>query len=408
VYIRLNILIFREEGGNRLNSFNFHLPTVIRTGIGTFQQAGQYIQEITNGKRLFIVTDSGIEKIGLLARLQQDLLCQGFEVKVFNEVKPNPRDYDCIRGGESAKEFEADCIVALGGGSVIDAAKSIAVLQVLGKRPQDYAGRGQVPKSVTPIVAIPTTAGTGAEVTRSSVITDTEKKIKFTIKDVKIAPALAIVDPELTYGLPAPLTASTGMDALVHAIEAFTCKLANPISDGLAIEAMKRIYPYLRTAVQDGTDKEARYHVMVGSTIAGMAFSHADVASVHCMAEAIGGLYDTPHGVANSMFLPYVIEYNAKANIEKHAVIARTIGIASERDCDEEATNKLVEGMKQLAKDLSIPSFSSLSQVSPSDFAYLAESAFCNGSTPSNAREIAKEDYLQLFIKAYESSVYVK
>lgn len=390
-----------------MKSFGFHLPTIIHAGTGAFLKTGEYIQEVTKGKRLFVVTDPGIEKIGLLARLQQGLSQQGFEVKVFNQVKPNPRDHECILGGNSAREFQADCIVALGGGSVIDAAKAIAVLQVLGKRPQDFAGRDRVSKQVTPIVAIPTTSGTGAEVTRSSVITDTAKKIKFTIKDVKIAPALAIVDPELTYNLPASLTASTGMDALVHAVEAFTCKLANPISDGLAIEAMKHIYPYLRTAVQDGTDKEARYHLMIGSTIAGMAFSHADVASVHCMAEAIGGLYDTPHGVANSMFLPYVIEYNAKTDIGKHAMIARTIGIASESDSDEGATNKLVEEMKQLAKDISIPSFSSLSEVSPSDFEYLAESSFHNGSTPSNARKITKEDYLQLFIKAYEAPVHV-
>lgn len=386
-----------------LNRFQFHLPTIIHSGVGTFVKTGEYIKEVTSGKRIFIVTDPGIVTIGLVERLEKDLSRCGFEYKLFTNVQPNPRDHDCILGGESAREFGADCIIALGGGSVIDSAKAIAILQVLGKRPQDYAGRGQVPSNVTPIVAIPTTAGTGAEVTRSSVVTDTEKKIKITIKDVKIAPTLAIADPELTYELPPLLTASTGMDALVHAIEAYTCKVANPISDGLALQAMKHIYPFLRKVVHEGSNKEGRYHMMIGSTIAGMAFSHSDVASVHCMAEAIGGLYDTPHGIANSMFLPFVIEYNAKADIRKHANIARTFDLVSESISDEEAASVLVEDMKQLAKDISIPAFSSLPEVRQSDFDYLAESSFINGSTPSNAREIMKVDYLNLFSRAYEA-----
>ncbi len=388
--------------------FDFHLPTKVIIGVGSFSKIGEYLMEHQLGKRVFIVSDPGIEKLGLVSQLVDDLKGHGYIPYVFTNVKPNPRDHDCIEGGMEAKNFGADSIIALGGGSVIDAAKSISILNVLGGIPQDYAGRNLVPTTVTPIIAIPTTAGTGAEVTRSSVITDTTNKIKITIKDVKIAPLLAIIDPELTYNLPAPLTASTGMDALVHAIEAYTCKRSNPIADGLALQAMKHIFPNLRTAYRDGKNKEARIQLMVGSTIAGMAFSHSDVASVHCMAEAIGGLYDTPHGVANSMFLPYVLEYNAPASIEKHAIIARTIGIASHLMSDEEATNALVEEMKQLAHDLSIPSFSSLKEVKVDDFEYLAQSAYNNGSTPSNARTISKEDYFQLFKKAYAAKDFTK
>ncbi|MBN3555501.1 iron-containing alcohol dehydrogenase [Fictibacillus nanhaiensis] len=379
----------------------FNLPTIIRAGNGEFQKLGVYVKEYVEGKRILIVTDPGIEQTGFVKQAIQMLEKQGFEVQTFNNVHPNPRDLDCTEGGEAARNFHADAIVALGGGSVIDSAKAIAILQCLGGNPQDYAGRDQVPTKVTPIIVIPTTAGTGAEVTRSAVITDTKKKVKFTIKDVHIAPLLAIVDPELTYGLPSHLTASTGMDALVHALEAYTCKLSNPISDGLAIQALKHIYPNLRTAVTNGNDREARYHLMIGSTLAGMAFSHADVASVHCMAEAIGGWYDTPHGIANSMFLPYIVEFNADAELEKHATIARTIGIASSNDSDQDAAVRLVSDMKQLAKDLSIPTFSSLPEVNENDFIYLAESAFLNGSTPSNARAITKEEYLTLFQKAY-------
>ncbi|TLS36775.1 iron-containing alcohol dehydrogenase [Pseudalkalibacillus caeni] len=384
-----------------MKAMDFHLPTVIRTGNGIFQKTGDFLKQFVKGNKIFIVTDPGIQALGLAERLQTMLAKENYETEVFNQVKPNPRDYDCKAGGEAAKAFGADIIFALGGGSVIDSAKAIAILHTLGGEPQDYAGRDNVPQQVTPLVVVPTTAGTGAEVTRSSVITDTGKKTKFTIKDVHIAPALAIVDPELTYGLPPHLTASTGMDALVHAIEAYTCKLSNPIAEGLALQGMKHIYPYLREAVYNGDNEEARYNMMIGSTIAGMAFSHADVASVHCMAEAIGGLYDTPHGVANSMFLPYLIEFNAEADLYKHATIARTIGIATTEDSELTAAHRLVEEMKQLAKDISIPAFSSLTEVREEDFDYLAESAFLNGSTPSNARDITKEDYLFLYKKAF-------
>jgi alcohol dehydrogenase len=387
-----------------MKAFDFFLPTKIKMGNGLFKHTGQYLQETVKGKKILIVTDIGIEKTGFVDELLSILSHEGYKIEIFNGVKPNPKDYDCMTGARVAKSFGADVILAIGGGSVIDSAKAIAILQRLGGKPQDYAGRNNVPAPVTPLVVIPTTAGTGAEVTRSSVITDTLNKTKFTIKDVHIAPALAIVDPELTYKLPSPLTASTGMDALVHAIEAFTCKLANPISDALALQAMKYIYPHLREAVSNGSNQESRFNVMIGSTIAGMAFSHADVASVHCMAEAIGGLYDTPHGVANSMFLPFVVEFNAKADTAKHAMIARTIGIASANDSDENATAKLVKDMKQLAIDLSIPSFHALPEVSEEDFPSLAQSSYLNGSTPSNCREITEKDYLELFRKAFKGS----
>jgi alcohol dehydrogenase len=382
-------------------NFSFHLPTKIEFGEGMIDQTAHLIGRISDKKRIMIVTDPGIERIGLVDRVKGLLAEQGYIVEIFNQVQPNPKDVDCVAGGEAAKDFRAEIILAVGGGSVIDSAKAIAVLHTHGGRPQDVEGRGNIRKEVTPIVVIPTTAGTGSEVTRSAVITDTERKFKMTIKDVRLAPSLAVVDPEITYALPSGLTASTGMDALVHAIEAFTCKLANPVSDALALGAMRHIYPHLREAVHHGYNQKARYHMMVGSLIAGMAFSHADVASVHCMAEAIGGKYDTPHGVANSMFLPYVTEFNAPADWIKHAVIARTCGIASENTDDQEATLQLVEALKQLSKDIHIPTFSSLPEANPEDFEGLAEASYLNGSTPSNAREITKDDYLQLFMKAY-------
>ncbi|MCK9918214.1 iron-containing alcohol dehydrogenase, partial [Microbacteriaceae bacterium K1510] len=233
------------------------------------------------------------------------------------------------------------------------------------------------------------------------VITDTRRKFKMTVKDVKLAPALAIIDPETTWSVPAPLTAATGMDAFVHAIEAYTCRLANPVADGLALAAMERIWRNLPVAVHEGENREARREMMVGSVMAGLAFSHADVASVHCMAEALGGLYDTPHGVANSIFLPVVTAFNASADPLKHARVAQVCGLPVAGMSESEATEHLVHALFELAKDIGIPSFSSLPYVRTEDFSQLARASYQNGSTPSNCRTITEGDYLRLFEEAY-------
>lgn len=346
------------------------------------------------------MTDPGLEKAGIPGPLIDDLRKAGFTVEIFNNVKPNPRDVDCEEGGLSIREFGADMILAVGGGSVIDAAKSIAVLHTNPGRLVQYEGRDKFKNDVVPIVAVPTTAGTGSEVTRSSVITDTSRKFKMTVKGLRLAPKLAVVDPSTTYGLPRGLAASTGMDAFVHAIESFTCTVSNPFSEAWAREAMRRIFTNLREAVLEGTQR-SRDMMMLGSVMAGVAFSHSDVASVHCMAEALGGLYDTPHGVANSMFLPVVTEFNAPANPEAHAEAARVCGLPVNGMSPSEAAAVLVEELAKMARDIGIPAFAEQPGVNPADFDRLAEASFINGSTPSNCRPITKQDYLALFHKAY-------
>ncbi len=383
-------------------SFGFHLPTVIEAGSGLIHAAGPLIQKTIGGKRALIVTDPGVRRAGLADAVRASLEKEGIVCEWFDQVEPNPKDRDVEAGGEAAKLFAADLIVAVGGGSVLDSAKAIALLHTHGGRIRDYEGRGKVVRDVTPVAAIPTTAGTGSEVTRGAVITDSSRKFKMTVKDVKLAPRLAIVDPETTYALPAAITASTGMDAFVHAIEAYTCKLANPLSDAMAEAAMNLIYRSLRTAVFDGGNKQARYDMMIGSLLAGIAFSHADVAAVHCMAEALGGLYDTPHGVANSIFLPVVTEYNIPANPAKHARAAAVCGLPVSGLTDEEAASLLVDALYRLSRDIGIPMLRSLGYVDPNDFADLAESAYRNGSTPSNCREIGKDGYLGLFRRCFD------
>ncbi|HBV99357.1 MAG: hypothetical protein JL50_21720 [Peptococcaceae bacterium BICA1-7] len=381
-------------------SFGFYLPTRIEAGCGILKNSGALVKGVTGGKRVFLVTDRGVRAAGLAGEVGDSLSREGFDCLWFDQVEPNPKDRDCEAGGEAARQFKADVIVAVGGGSVLDSAKAIAVLQTHGGYIRDYEGRGRITREITPLVAIPTTAGTGSEVTRSAVITDTERKFKMTVKDVGMAPRLAIVDPDTTRLLPPATKASTGMDALVHAVEAFTCRPANPMSDVMALAAMGRIFPSLRAAVQGG-DSGARYNMMIGSLLAGIAFSHADVAAVHCMAEALGGLYDTPHGVANSMFFPMVTAFNAQADPEKHARAAEACGLPVAGLSSAGAATMLVQELGKLAEDIGIPSFRSLDYVKEADFEKLAEASYVNGSTPSNCREITREDYLRLFRESF-------
>lgn len=383
-------------------TFAFHLPTRLELGNGLIEEAGHLTQSVTQGMKALIVTDPGICRVGIADKVKTSLLKAGFECELFDQVEPNPKDYDCVTGGQIARDFAADVIVAVGGGSVLDEAKVIALLQSYPGTVQEYEGRGKVPGPVKPLVAIPTTAGTGSEVTRSAVITDTKRKFKMTVKDVKLAPALALLDPETTYDLPLAITASTGMDAFVHAIEAYTSRVANPMSDALALAAMERIFPALRQVVADGHNVEARYQMMVGSLMAGIAFSHSDVAAVHCLAEALGGLYDTPHGVANSIFLPAVTEFNVPADPAKHARVAKVCGLPVAGLSDLEITELLVKELKQMSMDIGIPKLCELSYVNPDDFKRLAEASYMNGSTPDNCREITKEDYYRLLKQAYE------
>ncbi len=385
------------------NIFTFHLPTRIEYGCGLIKKTGEKALAVTGGKKALIVTDPGLEKTGITGTVVESMAQQGFVCSVFNQVKPNPRDIDCEEGGREAKRLGIEIVIAVGGGSVIDAAKAIALLQTHGGPLSQYEGGGIIPGPITPLVAVPTTAGTGSEATRSAVITSTAQRYKMSVKDLLLAPGLALVDPETTYLLPPGLSASTGMDALVHAIEAYTSRRANPLSDALALHAVEKIYPALPVAVFDGTNREARSDMMAGSLMAGLAFSHSDVGAVHCMAEAIGGLYDTAHGVANSIFLPAVTAFNSKEDPVRHARLAEACGLETGGLSAPGAATLLVNKLSELATEIGIPSFKDVEGVDPADFTRLAETSAANGSTPSNCRPITAEDYLELFRSAYNN-----
>jgi alcohol dehydrogenase len=264
---------------------------------------------------------------------------------------------------------------------------------------EEYEGKGKYKSPPLPVLAIPTTCGTASEVTWVSVVTHTERMFKMSIKGPLMFPAVALVDPDLLVTLPSPLIASTGMDALTHAIEAYTVKPATFMTDIFARESLKLIFQSLERAYRDiKNDKEAREKIMKGSMIAGMAFGNSDVGAVHCIAEAVGSLYDTPHGVANSVFLPYVMEFNLPAAKSRYAEIARIAGIQEEEN--EAAAQKLIQKIKDLSRSLSIPSFRDLG-IEKDKFAEIAEKSFQNNSNSSNPREAGVADYMGILEKAY-------
>lgn len=382
-----------------MSNYSFLLPTKIEYGIGVVKTVGEEARKLS-GQCALIVTDKGIRSIGIIDSIQNSLSSFGFDSYIFDDVMPNPRDNDCKTGAKYAREISADVIVAVGGGSSIDTAKAISCLVANGGKPADWEGI-KLPKEGPPLICIPTTSGTGSEVTPFAVITDTSRQMKMTLLGPEIAPKVALVDPDVTISMPKTLTASTGMDALTHAIEAYTCRCAQPITDGLALHAIKLISRSLRKAVNEGENINARSDMMYGSLIAGIAFGNSDVAGVHCLAEALGGLYDTPHGVANSIFLPYVFEFNIPADPEKHADVALAMGLNTEGLSHEEAGQMVVQELKQLCEDIKIPKLKDCKRVKQEDFEKLASYAAQNVSAESNVRRAGKKEYLNLLNRAF-------
>lgn len=384
---------------NLTRSFSFELPTRIEYGPGVFSNLALELSRL-GARRVLVVTDKGVR--GALSDLAvlDPLTEAGIEATVFDEVEPNPKDRNVEKGAAVAREFGAEALAAIGGGSPIDCAKSIAVLVSHGgDRIKAYEGKASVVRPVLPWIAVPTTAGTGSEVTFSSVISDTEEKYKMTVKSPFMTAKVALVDPELTYTVPPRTTAATGVDALTHAIEAYTVTCSEPISDAAALHAIGLIAGSLRDAVRDGRNARARSDMMLGSLLAGIAFSHADVGSVHCMAESLGGVYDLPHGVCNAILLPYVMEYNMAYCQDRYAQVAQAMG--SQAVGAGQGARAAVQAVKSLCRDIGLPALNTLG-IRESDLDVLAEMAARNISTQSNPRPMDKDDYLEVFKRAME------
>ena len=383
-----------------MKQFSFQLPTRIEFGNGVSATVGEEAKGL-GGSRALVVTDPGVVSAGLLDPVLASLKTARIVTAVFDEVAPNPREASVARGAELAIAEQCDVLVALGGGSPMDTAKAIGVIQQEGGQIADYEGLGRVGKPITPLIAIPTTAGTGSEVTFWSVITDRARSFKMSIGSPLIAARVALVDPEVTVGLPAALTAATGMDALAHAVEAYTATLSEPITDSLALTAIRLVARSLRQAYANGGNLGARYEMMLASLLATVASGNADVGGAHCMGEAIGGLYDIPHGVACAIYLPEVVDFNCIALPEKFGAIAQALGEDTAGLSLADAAKCAAPAIRKLSNDVHIPTAAEVG-VRPEDYPKLAKAASVNVSVESNCRIASEQDFVQMFEAAGE------
>jgi alcohol dehydrogenase class IV len=337
-----------------LKTYALSLSNNLIFGIGAVETVVEKAKEFGKSK-ILIITDKGVVGAGLLEKVRTPLEQAGLKTDIFDQIEPNPRDHTVLKAFEFAKKKECEMIIGLGGGSPIDAAKAVGALMTNPGPLQDYLRGTALKNPLPPLIAIPTTSGTGSEVTQFSVVTDTERSFKAGIGSPLLIPRVAIVDPSLMESMPPSLAAATGMDALTHAIECFVSVNSQPFSDALALHAIRLIGAFLRPSVANGANQEARSQMAIASTLAGVAFSNAGVGLVHAMAHPLGGRFDVPHGVANAILLPSVMRFNLIARLEKFGQVAQALGEKVEGLSAVDAGKKAVEAIIQLSADIGIP-----------------------------------------------------
>lgn len=387
-------------------SHTIALPKLLEIGGGSLAKLPDVLAAI-GSTRPYIITDMIMENLGYISRVQALLDNAGIKSNVFNAVVPEPTEASILPAVQAAREGDYDCVIALGGGSAIDSAKAIAILAHFGGVMNDYKVPRIVNEAGLPIIAIPTTAGTGSEATRVTIITDADSDEKMLCMGLGFLPTAAIIDYELTLSAPARVTADTGIDALTHAVEAYVSKKATAYTDLQALAAIKLIAPNLRTAYFDGHNRQAREALMLGATLAGIAFSNASVCLVHGMSRPIGAHFHVPHGLSNAMLLPVVTEYSIPGASERYATCARAMGITETGDSDTVANDKLLKEFRAINDDLKVPS--------PADFgidkatyfqlsSLMADQAIASGSPANNPRVPTADEIIELYKEVWQQS----
>jgi choline dehydrogenase len=373
------------------------LPTKLVHGPGALARLGEILHEL-DVKRPLLVTDPGVAAAGLVERALEHLE----NAVVFDGVRPNPDIALVDDGARVYAEADRDGLVGLGGGSSLDTAKAIGVVARHGGSILDYEwGRDPVEQRIPPTVAIPTTAGTGSEVTLWTVITDHDRKIKFNVGGTPlIAAHVGLIDPELMVGLPPAVTAATGMDALSHAIECYTCDYHQPFSDAVALQAIELVAQWLRRAVVEGSDLEARTNMAHAATLGGMAYGTESAGAAHAMSQSAGGVHDCPHGALTARVLGPVCEYNAPADPERYARIAQGFGVDTSGLAPLDAAMAGVEEVYRLTDDVGIPAMEALG-FSEDEIPMLARIAFEDPQTIGNPRPVEITDYEDIYRNAF-------
>lgn len=383
--------------------YDFFMPNVNFFGRGSVEVVGER-SKILGAKKALIVTDKFLKELkdGPVEKVTKSLEKENIDFAFYDGVEPNPKDTNVRDGLEVYNSEQCDLILTVGGGSAHDCGKGIGIAATHeGDLYENYAGIETLTNPLPPIVSVNTTAGTGSEVTRHCVITNTEKKVKFVIVSWRNTPLVSINDPELMLDKPAGLTAATGMDALTHAVESYISLGANPVTDSMAIQAIKLISDNLRQAVAYGHNIETRENMANASLLAGMAFNNAGLGYVHAIAHQLGGLYDIPHGVANAVLLPHVLEYNIISNPRKFADIAEFMGEDITGLSTRDAADKAISAIKKLSEDVNIPSNLKELGVKEKDFETMADLALQDGNAFSNPIQGNKEDIISILKSAF-------
>jgi alcohol dehydrogenase class IV len=375
-------------------------PHLILAGVNSLERLGDEAKAV-EAKKALLVTDKGVVESGIGERVQALLKKEGIEIDIFNEVIPDP-DIGCAEACiEMAKSERYELILGVGGGSSMDIASVASVMSTNPGRIQDYLGINLVKKPGIPTILIPTTAGTGAEVTPNAILTDVEAKLKKAIVSPYILPRVAIVDPLLSLSMPPPVTSSSGIDALTHAIESYTSNNATVLTDLFAKEAIMLIGRSLRTAVANGNNLQARYDMSIGSLYAGIALANAGVTAVHALAYPLGGQFNVAHGIANGLLLPYVMEFNVLGDIPKFAQIAQLLGEKVEPLPLLEQAHRAANTVKAIYKDLKIPQSLTELKVPKEAIPGMAKAAMnVTRLMGNNPREMAVEDVERIYEEA--------
>nr|WP_300009541.1 iron-containing alcohol dehydrogenase [Pseudonocardia sp.] len=389
--------------GTRSATCQFTQPRDIRMGGGALGQIGSVVTAL-HVRRPLVVTDRFIVSTGVAERVIGLLEKAGLQPRLFAETVPDPTTASLDAGVAAAKEYGSDAVIGLGGGSPLDTAKAIALLAVQGGQMADYKAPRQNTGPALPIIAIPTTAGSGSEATQFTIITDSASDEKMLCPGRSFLPVAAIVDYELTLTMPPRLTADTGIDALTHAVEAYVSRKSNPLSDSLCLAAIATIGRYLHRAYADGADREARSAMTTAATQAGIAFSNSSVALVHGMSRPIGAHFHVAHGLSNAMLFPAVTAYSVDAATPRYADCSRAFGFAGAGSDDRSAARALVEGLTQLGADLAVPTPHSYG-IGEADWTRLiptmAEQALASGSPGNNPLVPSADDIAELYVRTY-------
>ena len=386
-----------------MKDYTFKVPQDIVFGVGSLKRLPELLEK-SGSKKMMVVSDRGLEKLGVVQKVLDIVEAEGIETVSFLDILPNPT-VDMVNAATKVyKESGATSIVALGGGSPMDVAKAVGVLARYGGSITEYEGAHLVPGPIEPIIAIPTTAGTGSEATQFTIITDTKKDIKMLLKGKVLMPDLAIIDPQFTMTAPPKITAATGLDALCHCVEAYTSRKAQTLSDTFAVSAVKRIFKYLPVAYKDGKNEEARVQMSVAALEAGIAFNNASVTIIHGMSRPIGALFHVAHGLSNAMLLEECLTFALPGAYDRFGALGRDIGVADASDSDQEAAEKFLKAVESLVNELDTPTLEQFG-INKEEFFNvidkMAHDAMDSGSPQNTMRDVTEEEVKEIYRKLW-------